>query len=290
MASPGQPSSWDELPDEILLQILRGTYLLSNSTSIANAQLRSALSGNLLLITPLFVDLKPKHIANLQAVSRRLRRFCFDNELWKRASFEKSSWYRLLENRRDLHRTINETVGSISGAEHIDGHGNEDTYARSEEALPSPTWSRHRDAQYMANWDPSFPSERISWYDEYVQRNASMSANWLQIPRIKDRGMEAFIEARGMALFNPYDGSDGLGTMMTVAPLDDGSVCLWDVRGTSGKLGGIMAKSRPDILFIDGPGGQNTRRSKKIDTGVTECVSVDHNRQRAFFAVQSRES
>lgn len=104
-----------------------------------------------------------------------------------------------------------------------------------------------------------------------------------------DRGVEAIIEARGMALYSPYDGNDGAGTTLAVSPLDDGSVCLWDVKGTRGRQGGILASSNPGILFIDGPGGQNSKRSKKIDTGVTECVSVNNNGHKAFFAVQSRK-
>ena len=113
--------------------------------------------------------------------------------------------------------------------------------------------------------------------------------NWLQAPRISDGGYQTAIEARGVALYTPDDGADGVGTMMAVSPLDNGSVCLWDVNGTRGRQGGILAKSNKDILFIDGPGSQNTRRSKRIDTGVTECVSVNHRDNKAFFAVQSRE-
>lgn len=141
----------------------------------------------------------------------------------------------------------------------------------------------------MANWDPSFPTERVSWYDEYIQRYGPACISWLQTPRIRDREVEAMVEARGVALYNPNDGRDGDGTMLAVSPLDDGSVCLWDIQGTRGRQGSIVGRSKPDILFIDGPGGQNQRRSKRIDTGVTECVSVNHQSNRAFFAVQSRE-
>lgn len=141
----------------------------------------------------------------------------------------------------------------------------------------------------MANWDPVFPGEQISWYDEYIQRNGPACISWFETPRIQDRGAQTTVEARGLALFSPYDGDDGTGTMLAVSPLDDASVCLWDVNGSRGRQGGILAQSKPGILFIDGPGSENTRRSKRIDTGVTECVSVDNHRNRAFFAVQSRE-
>lgn len=140
----------------------------------------------------------------------------------------------------------------------------------------------------MANWDPVFPGERISWYNEYAQREGPASVSWFPMPRIRDRGLEAIIEARGLALYSPNNGHDGTGTTLAVSPLDSGAICLWDVGGSRGRQGSILAQSRPDILFIDGPGRQNAQRSKRIDTGVTECVSVDNHRHRAFFAVQSR--
>lgn len=143
--------------------------------------------------------------------------------------------------------------------------------------------------QDMANWDPAFHGESVSWYDEYIQRHGPTSVNWLETPQINECGLRRPIEARGMALFNPNNGDDGTGSLLAVSPLDDGSVCLWDVNGSRGKRGGILATSRPDILFFGGRGDHNTKRSKKIDTGVTECVSVNHNSHRAVFAVQSRK-
>ncbi|KYK54636.1 F-box domain containing protein [Drechmeria coniospora] len=144
--------------------------------------------------------------------------------------------------------------------------------------------------QDMANWDPSYPDERVSWYDEYMQRNGPTSINWLQAPKTLGGGdSQAMIEVRGVALYEAFHGGGGGGgeATLAVSPLDDGSVCLWDVRGTRGRKGGILARSKPDVLFIDGPSSQNSRRSKKINTGVTECVSVDNDGHRAFFAVQS---
>lgn len=147
--------------------------------------------------------------------------------------------------------------------------------------------SQYRRLQDMANWDPTFPGERVSWYDEYIQRNGPASINWFESPRHYDAGEYTLVEARGLALYAPNNGNGSNGDMLAVSPLDDGSVCLWDVRGTRGRQGGILANSAPDILFIDGPGSGNARRSKKVDTGVTDCVSVNHFGHKAFFAVQS---
>lgn len=148
---------------------------------------------------------------------------------------------------------------------------------------------RKQQLQDMANWDPAFPNERVSWYSEFIQRQGPTSVNWLQTPRMNDRGVEAIIDTHGVALYNPYDGNDGLGTTLAVAPLEDGSVCLWDVKGTRGRQGGILAKSRSDILFFDGPSEQNKKRSKMIDSSIADRVSVNNHDHRAFFAVQSRK-
>jgi len=146
----------------------------------------------------------------------------------------------------------------------------------------------------MANWDPSFPPERVSWYNEYIQRHASISVSWLQQPRVymSEHSEPELVEARGVALYRPdgpREGRTGVETVFAVSPLDDGGVCIWDIGGTRGKKGAIISRSKPGILFIDGPGSDNNRRDKRVDSGVTECVSVDSQQHRAFFAVQSRK-
>ena len=230
--------------------------------------------------------LKPYNITRLQLVSRKLQKLCLDDKIWKHYCFSGSAWYQALKIRRQrladpfdsrlLREFYNEVDIPTGEAQHS-------------HAPPTRESREVRERQDMANWDPSFPGERISWYDEYIQRAGPTTVNWLQNPRIREKGVEAIIEARGVALYKPYDGEDGLGTMLAVSPLDDGSVCLWDVRGTRARQGSIIARSKRDILFFDGPGSQNAQRSKKIDTGVTECVSVDNHSHRAFFAVQSRK-
>jgi hypothetical protein len=145
-----------------------------------------------------------------------------------------------------------------------------------------------------ANWDPSYPSEGVSWYDEYIHRHAPTVVNWFEPARKQSSdGKWTTIEARGVALYNPDNSTHdatGLETLLAISPLDDGSICIWDVNGTKSRKGSVFAKSKPGLLFIDGPHGDNNRASKRVDSGVTECVSVDNQRHRAFFAVQSRES
>ncbi|UKZ75481.1 hypothetical protein TrVFT333_003167 [Trichoderma virens FT-333] len=243
MASSGRSSRWDELPDEIVLQIL--SYL------------------------------DPLHITRLQLVSRKLQKLCLDDELESEG-----------ETRDGAALGNPEAAGNTNADDQKTTTDGEKSSV--EPGKPQRRSQRWQELQDMANWDPTFPNERVSWYSEYIQRNGPTCVNWLETPRIRDRGYEAMMEARGLELYYPYDGNDGVGAMLAVSPLDDGSICLWDVKGTRGKAGSILATSKSDILFIDGPGSINTRRSKRVDTGVTECVSVDNHRHRAYFAVQSR--
>ncbi|KAL2754954.1 hypothetical protein ACRALDRAFT_2059738 [Sodiomyces alcalophilus JCM 7366] len=134
----------------------------------------------------------------------------------------------------------------------------------------------------MANWDPTFPGESVLWYDEYIQRYAPSRTNWFQQPRIRDGDAEDRLEVLGLALYNPPGEPD---SMYAVSPLDDGSICLWDVKGRHRRKGAMVAKSQPGILHIDGPGAVG--RSRKIDTGVTESITVDSYNKRAYVAVQS---
>lgn len=144
----------------------------------------------------------------------------------------------------------------------------------------------------MANWDPSYEGENVNWYSEYIQRHAPASVNWFEQPVLTDGAETTFVEARGLALYrpdNPDQNPAGLETVFAVAPLEDGSVCLWDVTGAKGRKGAIFAKSRPGILYIDGFSANCKRRTKRMESNVTECVSVDSKLHLAFFANESRK-
>ncbi|PHH72346.1 hypothetical protein CDD80_4591 [Ophiocordyceps camponoti-rufipedis] len=247
MAWDRRPLPWDELPDEILLQILR--YL------------------------------EPCQINKLHLVSRKLRKLSLDEELWKRLCFQDSPWYRSLQNRRAAQEK------SVQLVNHLPLLDSSRTAVHPRvRHEPETSWQRRQD---LANWDPTYPGEKVSWYEEYIQRQGPVSVNWLQMPRKCGRGNEPVVEARGVALYSPHGGRDGLGTMLAVSPLEDGSICLWDVNGNRASQGSIVARSRPGSLFANEPNGTSNRRSRKVDADVIECVSVSDSGHRAFFAVQS---
>lgn len=268
--------------------------------------------------------LEPLEIPPLQLVSRGFHNLARDDGFWRARCLQESSFLENLDRRRRLFGPPNRdtlqaaqvfpirngSVGTNGGAGSTNGFGGsnaildgrsagdddddgDEGWAYTNGTLASSVYSaadsRERErVRIMANWDPCFPSERVSWYDEYIQRHGPVAVSWMQYAYDKERASAAdLVEARGVALYYP-DGETGE-TVLAVSPLDDGSVCLWDVAGTRGRRGAIVARSRPGILFIDGPSADNSRRSKRIDSGVTECVSVDSWDHRAFFAVQSRK-
>ena len=142
----------------------------------------------------------------------------------------------------------------------------------------------------MANWDPAYPGKKVDWYNEYIARHAPLSVSWLQQPFNDSNGAREKLESRGLGLFE--DGREH----MVVAPLEDGSVCLWNVgaddKAPDDRDGRIMTRSRPGLLSVNGPGGSTWQssaksRAKMTSTGVVECVSIDKIRNKAYFAVQS---
>lgn len=132
-----------------------------------------------------------------------------------------------------------------------------------------------------ANWDPTFPGERPNWYDEYIHRNAPIAVSWFEQPRARKGDVSVATEVAGVAIYQPDDNE-----VFAVSPLEDGSVCLWDVKGTRGKKGAIHAKSKSRLLRLHAT--DPSKRSQRPSNDVTECVSVDSQRNRAFFAVQGR--
>ncbi|SPQ17945.1 a76bd887-74f0-444b-a294-fb16acb1297a [Thermothielavioides terrestris] len=187
----------------------------------------SDLPEEILLHILSFLD--PREITILQLVSRGFYNLARDDAFWRARCLEESSFLDVLHRRRRLAKQIHQALHG-GAATTINGVGSSTDDSDDDGDSPRRTAeSRERErVRIMANWDPCFPSERVSWYGEYIQRHGPVVVNWMQYAYDEDRASpENFIEARGVALYYP-DGELGE-TVLAVSPLDDGGVCLWDV-------------------------------------------------------------
>lgn len=221
-------------------------------------------------------------------MNKRLLELARDDALWREQCFTSSSFLTSLRRRRELitSEDVQEPGFRDLARALASGNGLGDSRLAQprEEARDLKARSNER-IRILANWDPSYPNEKVQWYDEYIARNAPISTSWLQQPRNRESAEREYLEVRGMGIYTPAGATDAT---LVVAPLQDGSVCLWDISGTKGRKGSIIARSKSGLLSVDpGPQKNTNKRSKMINTGVTECISVDSNRNRAYFAVQS---
>ena len=138
------------------------------------------------------------------------------------------------------------------------------------------------------SWDPLYRSERIDWYDEYIARHAKLSMSWLEQPRDIVGYSYVRREIRGLAFKDD-------GQKKVIAPLDDGSVCVWNISSGDGhqasRGGRIIARSKPGLLLVCGPGSsieKNAlfRKENYVSSQTIECVSIDSMRNRAYFSVE----
>ncbi|KAI9734399.1 MAG: hypothetical protein M1834_002506 [Cirrosporium novae-zelandiae] len=263
--------------------------------------------------------LEPLDIVRLQLVSKRFYSLSRDNKLWRSICFDKSQ-YEVLRRRRialsnigaprplsqitrrsSIPRNISQLAEvALSTLSHgppqpQSEHGADRAKVPSE-ASTSNTRDRSRSSdggrkRAMANWDPGHPSEDIDWYSEYVARHAPISMSWLQQPPGLSQAASPSSEARGVGLFR--DKSDG-GRRMAIAPLDDGSVCIWDVERSSvehentTKIGGVMARSNPHLLAADGIHLQKYAMAKMTFMGVDACVSIENTQKKAYFSIHDK--
>ena len=123
------------------------------------------------------------------------------------------------------------------------------------------TTSRSRKLRAVADWDPSYDSEQVDWFSEYKARWAPLSMSWFAKPIDGN-------EVRGIAYFEEQ------GRRKAVGPLEDGTVCIWDVDSrehSQSSPGALFAGSSPYPYLSDG----------------TECITVDVGGRKALIAVGS---
>ncbi|KAF3037986.1 hypothetical protein E8E12_007959 [Didymella heteroderae] len=246
------------------------------------------------LILQIIAFLEPSELVNLSHVSRQFLNLSRDNKLWKQLCFSHSYTER---RRRRLEITFTsppaetdprlaeliEAANSLADSFDITVHN---PRAPGAEAQLNKNKEKRR-AALLNNWDPSGLEEKVNWYQEFVQRHAPQQLSWFQDAGDDDED-QVRREATGAGIL--YD-ADGLASKL-IAPLDDGSIKIWDARAHSSSIGKCVATSAVGLLTNRGPDlDRDTRlaQSKAImtETGAVECVSIDSVRQRAFFAIQN---
>lgn len=226
----------------------------------------------------------------LQFVSRRFLNLSRDNNLWRTLCFEHSAAERrrrrLEPSSSDVDPRLAELIraaNEVANAFPVDVH---DPSAPSAEAAVQKKVAK-RKAALLANWDPTYPGEKVDFYQEFIQRHAPHSISWFQHSRHGHRDDHLHHEATGAGVLY---GAEGLAEKL-VAPLEDGSICIWDAAA-SDRQGRIVARTPMGLLPNKGVDLDNdTRlaqsRAAMTETGAVECVSIDSALQKAFFSVQN---
>ena len=222
-------------------------------------------------------------IVHLQSVSHRYLTLGRDNALWKTECFNHSR-AEALRRRQQLLSAQDSRLAELRNAfSALPGgdltawdvsqlQGSTQPRAASDPAAEART-QRHR---ALTNWEPGYPDEQLDYYDEYIHRHAAINVGWLTMP-IADGSDKEFKQQ-----------ATGMGTLVdaqidrpshVVAPLDDGSICIWDIsaRSTFGYGGGgrLIAQSKRGLL--SGQEAEATADSHIImtETGAVESVAID---------------
>ena len=116
--------------------------------------------------------------------------------------------------------------------------------------------------------------EPVDWYSEYIARHAPLSLQWLGQPKGKLYGGDEDFECKGLGLLNDTK---------ALAPVEDGSICFWNLNKDTENYGKITARSGPGLLCAD----KENRTARLPSTGIVECVSIDRIRNKAYFAVHA---
>ena len=145
-------------------------------------------------------------------------------------------------------------------------------------------------ARAFANWDPSYRSEQPSYYEEFIHRHAPINVGWLHIPPLRAGGVSEPNEAVGVGLLHD---TDSAASQYIVAPLDNGSVCIWDIEarktGSVPSQGRLVGQSSLGLLSGTDTAKHSLSdiRALMTETGAVESVSIDNRRKRGYFAQNS---
>lgn len=231
----------------------------------------------------------------LQAISKKFFALARDNNQWRLHCYEQS-WAARQAARsaaRPSESVIADATVSLStlGQESLLDIIQPSVPLANAESDDIGELSRSEKARAAAEWDSSATGEHVDWYSEYIARHGPISLSWVERPMVRKgegrRGQS--YEVKGMGLLKDWSSAR---QNKIVAPLEDGSVCIWDLNhshaaDSQASKGRILGVSEPGILMTNLSGRRDHSPSKTslefINLG--EGVSVDSLRQRAYLAV-----
>lgn len=242
-----------------------------------------------------FLVLPPNDIVHFQLVSKRFLQIARDDNLWKILCFENTQPETLRKRRevlsQDLRQAVNEYAQTLLSTTEY-GPGNQ-THPVSDLAVSESDTVVTRRRRALANWDPSYGLDRINWYEDYIHRHAPISLGWLQQPCARVGNAGQLLEARGLSVLTESIDKASENQPLVVAPLDDGSVCLWSLQHSESRhtYGSIIGQSEANLLGpMDDLSQKQSRQPSKSwrnTLAVSQSVSVDNIRRTAFFAVEN---
>jgi hypothetical protein len=111
-----------------------------------------------------------------------------------------------------------------------------------------------------------------------------VNVNWIDLPNESGKDRREIREATGVGILS--DGESGSQHM--VSPLDDGSICIWDVtaRSTLGNGGCASLVGQSTSGLLTGHATPDKSHTIMTETGAVECVSINSGSKRGYFAVQ----
>lgn len=229
----------------------------------------------------------------LQLVSQRYLTLSRDNALWKIECFNhsKAEALRLRQQRLNVQDAslaeLRNAYAALPGSDLTPLDVAQLMGRRQPLASRDPAAEEHiQRSRALASWEPGYPTEKLDYYDEYIHRHAPVSVAWMDLPKLQTSDRDEVREATGAGMHIDQQASEHV-----IAPLDDGSVCIWDVSARSTYLSGgggrLVAQSRPGLLT--GQPAEATSESHAImtETGAVECVSIDSSATKGYFAVQN---
>ena len=216
--------------------------------------------------------LNSNDVVRVQAVCQRFASLGRDRELWKTICFDHSRG-ELARRRHDRLASQEAHLAALRRAMTVVS-----TRSHISEQDDNANSPRQR---ALAQWDPSRPNHAVDFYQEFIQRHSPARLDWLQRPF--ETGSRTALEAMGVGTFLGKGGVDKV-----VSPLEDGSICIWEMRSDSSpsERGRIVAQSPPILLSqVTGNNGSAAMARTQQEIGAIENVAIDSWTGRAYIAI-----